>query len=89
MHRVAAIRFRIADLAHHFLVRLRLKMKKSPALTLSQSKALMWSVLGLPELDFKLALEIVIYHQKRNFAAYCSDRKRALKLLERKSTKPI
>jgi hypothetical protein len=62
--------------------------KKSPALTLSQSKVLMQSVLGLPELDFKLALEIVIYHQERNYAAYCSHRKRTLKLLKRKSRKP-
>jgi len=58
-------------------------------LTLSQSKALMRSVLGLPELDFKLALEIVIYHQERNFAAYCSHRKRTLKSLKRKSRKPV
>jgi hypothetical protein len=48
----------------------------------------MQSVLELPELDFKLALEIVIYHQKRNYAAYCSHRKRTLKLLKRKSRKP-
>jgi len=48
----------------------------------------MQSVLGLPELDFKLALEIVIYHQERNYAAYCSHRKRTLKLLRRKSRKP-
>jgi hypothetical protein len=45
-------------------------------------------VFGLPELDFKLALEIVIYQQERNYAAYCSHRKRALKLLKRKSSGP-
>jgi hypothetical protein len=54
-------------------------------LTLAQSKVLMQSVLGLPELDFKFALEIVSYHQERNYAAYCSHRKRILKLLKRKS----
>jgi hypothetical protein len=57
-------------------------------LTLSQSKVLMQSVLGLPELDFKLALEIVNYHQKRNYAAYSSHRKRTLKGLKRKGKKP-
>jgi hypothetical protein len=57
-------------------------------LTLSQSKVLMQSVLGLRELDFKLALEIVAYHQERNYAAYCSHRKRILKLLRRKSREP-
>jgi hypothetical protein len=62
--------------------------KKSPALTLAQSKMLMQSVLGLPELDFKFALEVVIYHQERNYAAYCSHRKRTLKLLKRKSKRP-
>jgi hypothetical protein len=61
---------------------------KSPALRLSQSKVLMRSVLGLPELDFKRALEIVLYHQERNYAAYCSHRKRPPKLLKRKSRKP-
>jgi len=48
----------------------------------------MQSVLGLPELDFKLALEIVVYNQERNYAAYCSHRKRTLKLPKRKSRKP-
>ena len=33
---------------------------------------LMKSVLGLPDLDFKFALEVVIYHQERNYAAYFS-----------------
>jgi hypothetical protein len=49
---------------------------------------LMQSVLGLPALDFKFALEIVRYHQERNYAAYCSHRKRTLKSLKRKSKKP-
>ena len=62
--------------------------KKSPALTFSQSKILMQGVLGLPEVDFKLALEIVLYYQQRNYAAYCSHRKRALKSLKRLGDKP-
>jgi len=57
-------------------------------LTLPQSKVLIQSVLGLPELDFTLALAIVTYQQERNYAAYCSHRKRTLKVLKRKSKKP-
>jgi len=49
---------------------------------------LMQSVLGLPELDFKFALEVMIYHRERNYAAYCSHRKRTLKSLKRKSKRP-
>jgi hypothetical protein len=71
-------------LAHYFLVRLCLKLKKSPALTLAQGKVLIQSVPGLPELDFQLALEIVTYHQQRNLVAYCSHHKRTLKTLKRK-----
>jgi hypothetical protein len=48
-------------------------------MTLQQSKVLIQSVLGLPELNPQLALEIVIYHQQRNFAAYCAHRKCTLK----------
>jgi hypothetical protein len=48
----------------------------------------MQSVLGLPELDFKFALEVVIYQQERNYAAYCSHRKRTLKSLRQKSKRP-
>jgi hypothetical protein len=62
--------------------------KKSLALTLAQRKMLMQSALGLPELDFKFALEVVLYHQERNYAAYCSHRKRTLKSLKRKSKRP-
>jgi hypothetical protein len=72
------------SVAHYFLVRLRLKLKRSPVLTLVQGKALIQSVPGLPELDFQLALEIVTYHQQRNFVGYCSHRKRTLKTLKRK-----
>jgi hypothetical protein len=43
---------------------------------------LMQRVLGRPDLDFKFALEVVIYHQERNYAAYCSHRKRKLKSLK-------
>jgi hypothetical protein len=56
-------------LAHHFLARLRLKMKKASRIDASQSKILMQRVLGLPELDFKLALEIVSSHQERTYCA--------------------
>ena len=49
---------------------------------------LIQSALGLPELDLKHALEVVIYHQQRNFAAYCSHRKRTLKALMRRGKRP-
>jgi hypothetical protein len=35
---------------------------------------LMQGVLGLSELDFKFALEVVICHQERNYATYCPHR---------------
>jgi len=55
---------------------------------LAQSKVLIQSALGLPELDLKHALEIVIYHQQRNFVAYCSHRNRTLKALMRRGKRP-
>lgn len=65
-------------LAHHFLVRMRLKLKKAPALTVAQAKVLVASVLGRPNLTLAEAIEIVHYHQQRNYAAYRSHRKRTL-----------
>jgi hypothetical protein len=57
-------------------------IKKAPALTLPQARALLeWS---LPHPKSKLAyvLEFVRYHQARNRQAYLSHRKRRLKELE-------
>jgi hypothetical protein len=63
----------------HFLLRLRLDNKKSPALTLPQAQRLIVAVLPLASLYIKQALEITRYHTKRNFIAYQCHRKKNLK----------
>ena len=72
----------LTSLAHHFLVRLRIRSALlAPALTLYQVRLLLTAVLPMPIFNPAAALRRILYYQKRNHAAYLSHRKAKLAAL--------
>ncbi|WP_197036176.1 IS701 family transposase [Fischerella sp. PCC 9605] len=69
-------------LAHHFLVRMQCRLKKTLLLTLPQTQVLLCWVLTLPPLSVEQLLALLEYRQQRNWAAYRSHRKRRLQKLK-------
>jgi hypothetical protein len=72
-------------LAHCCLVRLRLRFKKAPGLTLPQVQVLLLGVLPKPAFDSQLVLNLVGYWLRRNHAAYLSHRKQRITQLSQLS----
>ena len=69
----------LTSLAHHFLVRLRIRFRHlAPALTVYQVRLLLTAVLPKPIFNPAAALRCVLYYQKRNHIAYRSHRKAKL-----------
>ena len=70
--------YAVCFLGLHFLLNVRLKLKKNDYTDGSTAKRLIASVLPLNSLTPQGAIEIVQYHIKRNDIAYKSHRKNAI-----------
>ena len=66
-------------IAQLFLIRIRHKLKKTPALSLPQATLLMKSVLPMKPFDVARVIKVVQYYQMRNYGAYKAHRKKKLK----------
>jgi SRSO17 transposase len=70
-------------LAQLFLIRLRAHWPNNPALTTAQARQLIAQAIEEEVFPLRNVLAIVHYRQRRNYAAYCSHRKRTLERLRR------
>jgi hypothetical protein len=61
--------------------------KKTPALTTAQARQLVAPTLTQETQPLEDALASINYHQRRNYAAYCSHRKHTQKKLYQRSKK--
>ena len=61
--------------------------KKIPALTTAQARQLVAPTLTEETRPLEDALASINYHQRRNYAAYCSHRKQTQKKLQQRSKK--
>ena len=62
----------------HFMLRLQIRFKKKPALTLPQAQRLIAATFHLRSLTSEGAIEIVRYHTLRNYVAYISHKKKTV-----------
>ena len=75
---------RLVFLAQLFLLRLQLKFKKkTPALTLPQARLLIEGCFPEPKRQPGYVLILLAYHNRRNYQAYKSHRKRRMKELKK------
>lgn len=75
--------FTMTMLSHLFLVRLRVQLgDEAPALTVSQVRQLLQTVLPKREFDAQAAIADLLRTQRQNYAAYRSHRKRRLRELK-------
>jgi hypothetical protein len=74
-------------LALHFMLRMRLRFKKTPLLTLPLVKRLLSVLLPLKSLSLEGTMEIIQYQLRRNLTAYKSHRKKRVRLAKQLNIK--